>query len=161
MWVGGVGVSAGYLNLPEKTAERWRPDPFLGDDAMMFNTGDLGRWRKDGQLDHLGRADDQVKVKGFRVELDGVAAAMRVRQTVSSYTRPKLISDFRHTSLSEMLSHCSLVRNSGASLHHLLSTLPLYVTPLQKFNHIMLFPVNISRLTISQQRGTARSTNVH
>lgn len=54
-------------------------DPFLGDGSMMFNTGDLGRWRKDGQLDHLGRADDQVKVKGFRVELDGVAAAMRVR----------------------------------------------------------------------------------
>lgn len=79
MWVGGVGVSSGYLNLPEKTAERWKVDPFLGDGSMMFNTGDLGRWRKDGQLDHLGRADDQVKVKGFRVELDGVAAAMRVR----------------------------------------------------------------------------------
>lgn len=44
----------------------------------MFNTGDLGRWRPDGQLDHLGRVDDQVKVKGFRVELDGVAAAMEV-----------------------------------------------------------------------------------
>lgn len=78
MWVGGIGVSAGYLNMPEKTAERWRPDPFSSDGGMMFNTGDLGRWRKDGQLDHLGRADDQVKVKGFRVELDGVAAAMRV-----------------------------------------------------------------------------------
>lgn len=48
----------------------------------MFNTGDLGRWRKDGQLDHLGRADDQVKVKGFRVELDGVAAAMRTYEPV-------------------------------------------------------------------------------
>ena len=44
----------------------------------MFNTGDLGRWRPDGQLEHLGRIDDQVKVKGFRVELDGVAAAMEV-----------------------------------------------------------------------------------
>lgn len=44
----------------------------------MFNTGDLGRWRPDGQLDHLGRIDDQVKVKGFRVELDGVAAALEV-----------------------------------------------------------------------------------
>jgi non-ribosomal peptide synthetase component F len=78
MWVGGIGVSDGYLNLPQKTAERWKPDPFSGNGGMMFNTGDLGRWRKDGQLDHLGRADDQVKVKGFRVELDGVAAAMRV-----------------------------------------------------------------------------------
>nr|GAT46057.1 nonribosomal peptide synthetase 12 [Mycena chlorophos] len=84
MWVGGVGVSNGYLNLPGKTAERYRPDPFLGGNAMMFNTGDLGRWRPDGQLDHLGRADDQVKVKGFRVELDGVSAAMRTHEPVQS-----------------------------------------------------------------------------
>jgi len=97
-------VSRGYLNLPDKTAERWRRDPFVqyapvvGDGegyseaageqggwergcGMMFNTGDLGRWREDGQLDHMGRADDQVKVKGFRVELDGVSAAMRVRRS--------------------------------------------------------------------------------
>ncbi|KAK7046888.1 Nonribosomal peptide synthetase 12 [Favolaschia claudopus] len=84
MWVGGIGVSNGYLNLPEKTGERYRPDPFIGGNALMFNTGDLGRWRSDGQLDHLGRADDQVKVKGFRVELDGVAAAMRTHDAVQN-----------------------------------------------------------------------------
>lgn len=44
----------------------------------MYNTGDLGRWRADGELEHMGRVDDQVKVKGFRVELDGVSAAMEV-----------------------------------------------------------------------------------
>lgn len=77
MWVGGVGVSNGYLNLPERTAERWRHDPFV-EGGMMYNTGDLGKWRPDGQLDHMGRADDQVKVKGFRVELDGVSSSMRV-----------------------------------------------------------------------------------
>ena len=52
----------------------------------MFNTGDLGRWRPDGQLEHLGRVDDQVKVKGFRVELDGVVSAMEV--STSSPNRP-------------------------------------------------------------------------
>jgi len=78
MWVGGIGTNTHYLNLPEKTAERWRDDPFTAGGGKMFNTGDLGRWRKDGQLDHMGRVDDQVKVKGFRVELDGVSAAMRV-----------------------------------------------------------------------------------
>ncbi|KAF9805306.1 hypothetical protein IEO21_09104 [Rhodonia placenta] len=45
---------------------------------MMYNTGDIGRLRSDGQLEHLGRVDDQVKIKGFRVELDGVSAAIRV-----------------------------------------------------------------------------------
>ncbi|KAG7453202.1 AMP-binding protein [Guyanagaster necrorhizus] len=44
---------------------------------MMYNTGDIGKWREDGSLDHLGRVDDQVKIKGFRVELDGVSAAMQ------------------------------------------------------------------------------------
>jgi len=46
--------------------------------SLMYNTGDLGRWWPDGQLEHMGRVDDQVKVKGFRVELDGVSAAMEV-----------------------------------------------------------------------------------
>lgn len=78
MWAGGGGITRGYNNLPEKTEERYKRDPFLDNGSIMFNTGDLGRWRPDGQLDHLGRIDDQVKVKGFRVELDGVAAAMEV-----------------------------------------------------------------------------------
>ncbi|ESK89224.1 nonribosomal peptide synthetase 12 [Moniliophthora roreri MCA 2997] len=83
MWVGGIGTGTSYLNLPERTAERWRKDPFVKG-GMMFNTGDLGRWRKDGQLDHMGRVDDQVKVKGFRVELDGVGTAMRRHKEVTN-----------------------------------------------------------------------------
>ncbi|KAL0573472.1 hypothetical protein V5O48_008480 [Marasmius crinis-equi] len=83
MWVGGIGTGTSYLNLPERTAERWKKDPFV-EGGMMFNTGDLGRWRKDGQLDHMGRVDDQVKVKGFRVELDGVSTAMRRHEAVQN-----------------------------------------------------------------------------
>lgn len=76
MWAGGAGITRGYLNLPDKTEERYKLDPFVNDRSLMFNTGDLGRWRPDGTLEHLGRIDDQVKIKGFRVELDGVGAAM-------------------------------------------------------------------------------------
>ena len=76
MWAGGAGVTAGYLNNRALTHERYRPDPFLGGDAMMFRTRDLGRWTADGQLEHLGRVDDQVKVRGFRVELDAVSSAL-------------------------------------------------------------------------------------
>ncbi|KAI0822323.1 nonribosomal peptide synthetase 12 [Trametes gibbosa] len=86
MWGGGACVSKGYVNLPEKTAERYRLDPFANDGSYMFNTGDLGRWRENGELEHLGRVDDQVKVKGFRVELDGVSAAMQTCPSVKNAT---------------------------------------------------------------------------
>ncbi|KAG5650400.1 hypothetical protein H0H81_012379 [Sphagnurus paluster] len=86
MWAGGAGITRGYLNLPDKTSEKYKPDPFLNDGSMMFNTGDLGRWLPDGDLEHLGRVDHQVKVKGFRVELDGVAAAMETTPGVKVAT---------------------------------------------------------------------------
>ena len=76
MWAGGECVSAGYLANPELTAERYRPDPFLANGRLMFRTRDLGRWTENGELEHLGRTDDQVKVRGFRVELDSVSGAM-------------------------------------------------------------------------------------
>ena len=76
MWAGGAGVTVGYLNNVELTDERYRPDPFMGGDAMMFRTRDLGRWTTEGHLEHLGRVDDQVKVRGFRVELDAVSTAL-------------------------------------------------------------------------------------
>ncbi|MEM8523090.1 MAG: amino acid adenylation domain-containing protein [Bacteroidota bacterium] len=76
MWAGGLCVTSGYINNDQKNKERYALDPFLGEGKMMFRTGDLGRWTYDGQLLHLGRMDDQVKVKGFRVELDGVSSVI-------------------------------------------------------------------------------------
>ena len=76
MWAGGFCVTAGYINNDLLNAERYAPDPFLNNGAKMFRTGDLGRWTKDGQLEHHGRIDDQVKVRGFRVELDGISAVI-------------------------------------------------------------------------------------
>ncbi|KAK4161602.1 hypothetical protein QBC43DRAFT_302773 [Cladorrhinum sp. PSN259] len=83
MWVGGAGVSRGYLNLPELTATRYKYDKFVRDGSMMFNTGDLGRWDAEGRLETLGRRDDQVKVNGFRVELDGVSRAIESHPEVT------------------------------------------------------------------------------
>ncbi|CAL3963300.1 unnamed protein product [Diplocarpon coronariae] len=82
MWVGGAAVSRGYLNLPELTATRYKYDRFENDGSVMFNTGDLCRWRPNGTIAHEGRADDQVKIKGFRVELDSVAASMEAAASV-------------------------------------------------------------------------------
>ena len=76
MWAGGDGISAGYLANPELNAERYAPDPFLGGGRTMFRTRDLGRWTADGELEHFGRTDDQVKIRSFRVELDAVSAVL-------------------------------------------------------------------------------------
>ncbi|KUO22213.1 amino acid adenylation domain-containing protein [Streptomyces dysideae] len=76
MWAGGDCVSAGYLGNAELNAERYAPDPFLGAGHRMFRTRDLGRWTPGGELEHLGRTDDQVKVRGFRVELDSVSSVL-------------------------------------------------------------------------------------
>ncbi|KAF9256543.1 nonribosomal peptide synthetase 12 [Marasmius fiardii PR-910] len=76
MWAGGAGVTRGYLNPSEKASKHYQRDPFADDGSLMFNTGDLGCWMLHGGLEVHGRTDDQIKVKGFRVELDGVATAM-------------------------------------------------------------------------------------
>ncbi|MEV6472710.1 non-ribosomal peptide synthetase [Streptomyces sp. NPDC051657] len=65
--VGGAGVALGYLNRPALTAERFVPDP-LDPAGRLYRSGDLGRLLPDGTLEHLGRIDDQVKVRGFRIE---------------------------------------------------------------------------------------------
>jgi amino acid adenylation domain-containing protein len=65
--IAGRGVSRGYVNRPEETAQRYRLDPFVDGDRM-YRTGDRGRLLADGRLQHLGRYDDQVKIRGFRIE---------------------------------------------------------------------------------------------
>jgi amino acid adenylation domain-containing protein len=68
--IGGLGVSRGYLNRPQLTAERFVPDPFSdGSQARIYMSGDMGRRRAGGEIEYLGRRDHQIKIRGFRVEL--------------------------------------------------------------------------------------------
>ncbi|PBP39848.1 non-ribosomal peptide synthetase, partial [Pseudomonas syringae] len=75
--IGGAGVARGYLNLPELTAERFLDDPFSAEPAArMYRSGDLGRWLADGNIEYLGRNDDQVKLRGFRIELGEIESQL-------------------------------------------------------------------------------------
>ncbi len=68
IFIGGVCVARGYLHRPELTEERFLPHPLRADGGRVYRTGDLGRLLPDGNIEFLGRADDQLKIRGFRVE---------------------------------------------------------------------------------------------
>ena len=80
IWVAGKGVTRGYLNNKKLTQQRWLSDKFCHDGTLMFRTRDLGRWLSNGEIEHCGRLDDQVKIKGFRVELDAIASILEREQ---------------------------------------------------------------------------------
>ena len=78
LYIGGEGVARGYLNQPDLTKERFIPDPFHPDsDARIYNSGDLVRYRHDGNLEFLGRQDNQIKIRGFRIEIGEVESLLR------------------------------------------------------------------------------------
>jgi amino acid adenylation domain-containing protein len=86
LYATGLGLAHGYRNQPGATAERFVPCPYPGHGGRMYRTGDLARWRPSGELEFLGRIDQQVKIQGYRVEPGAVEAELvrdpRVRQAV-------------------------------------------------------------------------------
>ncbi len=85
LWLSGESVGRGYLNEAEQTAERFVPEPFSGKSGeRMYRTGDVVRYREDGNLEYVGRKDHQVKIRGFRVELGEIESALSAQAGVAA-----------------------------------------------------------------------------
>lgn len=130
---GGLGVANGYLHLPELTAERFIPDPFdASPDARLYRTGDIVRYRADGNLEFHGRRDGQVKLDGKRVELGMIEAALRqsplVRDVALSIVQrasgqKRIVAHVRRSTPYDLSANDEALRSL------LRSTLPPYMIP--------------------------------
>jgi acyl carrier protein len=84
VYIGGAGVAHGYHGAPGMTASRFVPDPFSGrPGARLYRTGDVGRWRRSGRIELAGRADRQLKVRGYRIESGEIEAALRSHDDIA------------------------------------------------------------------------------
>ncbi len=169
--IGGDGVTFGYLNRPDLTADRFIPDPQRGSGARRYRTGDLGRWCMDGTLECLGRSDHQVKVRGYRIELGEIEANLTQHPAVATalvitredqpgdvrivaYVVPKngtpvdgtALRDFLRQSLPDYMIPQHVVE---------LAALPLL--PNGKINRIALPPPEVSRSAGRTQRVAPRT----
>jgi amino acid adenylation domain-containing protein len=155
--VGGAGVSRGYLNRAGLTAERFVPDAFSNiAGARLYKTGDIVRWTREHQLEYAGRADGQIKIRGYRVETAEVEVVLRGH----SHVRNAIVVVRDNANSKQLMSY--LVAEDGAELsagelrEYLRSRLPEYMIP-ERFMTLDELPLTVNgkvdRLALSQLEG--------
>ncbi|AWJ86457.1 non-ribosomal peptide synthetase (plasmid) [Azospirillum sp. TSH58] len=126
--IGGAGLAAGYVGRPGLTAQRFVADPF-GTGGRLYRTGDLVRWTADGQIDFIGRADHQIKVRGYRIEIPEVEAALH---RLPGVTGALVVAEAVNGS-HRLIAYCTLAegseRTSRDLLHGVRERLPDYMVP--------------------------------
>ncbi|WMW41434.1 plipastatin non-ribosomal peptide synthetase PpsC [Bacillus subtilis] len=125
--VGGDGVARGYLGRPDLTKEKFVPHPFAPGDRL-YRTGDLARWLPDGTIEYIGRIDDQVKVRGYRVELGEIESALR---QIDGVKEAAVLARTAQTGSKELFGYISVKAGTNAEqVRSLLArSLPNYMIP--------------------------------
>ncbi|MCP4657450.1 MAG: amino acid adenylation domain-containing protein, partial [bacterium] len=136
IFLSGVGLARGYYQRPERTAEKFLPDPYRDQPGeRMYATGDLGRLTPDGEIEFLGRIDHQVKIRGFRIELGEIEAVLSrhpaVREAVVAVreqaSAPESPGDKRLVAY--LVAHRAPIPAADEMRDHLLAALPDYMVP--------------------------------
>ncbi|MBK1783695.1 non-ribosomal peptide synthetase [Prauserella cavernicola] len=136
LYLGGNGIAHGYRGRAALTAERFVPDPFGPPGARLYRTGDIARWNHDGLLEFLGRDDDQVKVRGFRVELGEVESALLSHPAVR---RAAVVPDGLGGLAAYVVAEAGVPESDLAA--HVGGLLPAYLVP-ASIEHLDELPLN-------------------
>jgi amino acid adenylation domain-containing protein len=140
LYIGGVGVAQGYLNQPEKTQDKFIPNPFTQKtDDRIYSTGDVVRYRSDGTIEFVGRRDFQVKIRGFRIELGEIEQALETYDDLQQAVVIALESTSGQKSLAAYYTVRSSVQKSDLR-SFLQAKLPNYMIPTY-FTALSTFPL--------------------
>jgi amino acid adenylation domain-containing protein len=134
LWISGEGLSRGYLNRPDLTADRFMFKSFpeltqAGSSVRLYRTGDLVRYRKDGTLDFLGRMDHQVKLRGFRIELGEIESVLRNFPGVVDTVTLLRENDDDKRLVAYLVFSADTIPAVATLRDHLRATLPEYMIP--------------------------------
>jgi len=158
LWIAGRGVARGYVGRPDLTTERFEEDPFFGEGERMYRTGDLVRRRSGGDLEFLGRVDDQVKVRGHRIELGEVEAQLTKHASVTGAV--VAVRDFGAGDMRLVAYYIPVAKAGDAKAStlrgHLRASLPDYMIPsaFVAIDQIPLTPNNkLDRESLPDPRG--------
>lgn len=143
LYIGGDGLSRGYLNAPELTAEKFIRNPFSEEPgSRLYRSGDLARFRSDGTVEFLGRIDNQVKINGFRIELGEIETVLQQHpmvQQVAVVAHSESAGEKRLTAYVMPMS--GMAMNAADLREYLQKKLPVYMVP-ASFVEVRAFPLS-------------------